>query len=196
MLEQIVVEHDASTGPRLKYFTRPADVGYWTRLWELAPGVSYEREQRGHLPHQLRDTFGRWVKRGARAGVCEHFEEGPASVLAETHRLLQTSGVAVISTPCFNSWRMRRATRVNGVDGPFERSFYQHAFTPEGLARLLTTIGFDVIRVRPYAVLDTFVRSRRCRIPRLLRRPLAYGLDYLPFVRQWGSACLWLARKR
>ncbi|HSC28244.1 MAG TPA: glycosyltransferase, partial [Vicinamibacterales bacterium] len=31
--EQIIVEHDAETGRRLKYYSRAADAGYWTGKW-------------------------------------------------------------------------------------------------------------------------------------------------------------------
>jgi hypothetical protein len=29
-----------------------------------------------------------------------------------------------------------------------------------------------------------------------MRNALALPLDYLPVVREWGSTCLWIARKR
>ena len=64
--ERLVVEHDELTGPRLKYYSRAADVAYWTDLWLTQRELSYARERRGHLPHQLRATFGVWVKPGAR----------------------------------------------------------------------------------------------------------------------------------
>ncbi|HEX7138562.1 MAG TPA: class I SAM-dependent methyltransferase [Vicinamibacterales bacterium] len=260
MREQIVVEHDEFTGPRLKYYSRAADVSYWTERWEAAQGASYERERRGHLPHQLRDTFARWVDRGARVleagcglghftvaaaalgfaaegldwseptigrlrqrfpsipwhvgdvralrfetgsfdaiyspGVCEHFEEGPVRVLTETHRVLRLGGIAVISTPCFNSWLLRRASTFIARQESSESGFYQYAFTPDGLARVLTTIGFDVVHIRPYGALDTFVQFGNWRVPRPLTLPLAYGMDYVPVVRNWGSTCLWVARRR
>jgi SAM-dependent methyltransferase len=222
--------------------------------------VSYARAQRGHLPHQLRGTFARWVDPGARVleagcglghftvaaaalgfvaegldwseptigrlcrsfpsiswhvgdvrnlpfearsfdavyspGVCEHFEEGPEPVLAETHRVLRSGGIAVISTPCFNTWLARRASAFSDLPESFESKFHEYAFTPEGLTRVLRHVGFDVVCVRPYAALDTLVRFGNWRIPRLLNLPLAYGLDYVPVVRNWGSTCLWVARRR
>jgi SAM-dependent methyltransferase len=259
--EHIVVEQDEVTGPRLKYYSRAADVAYWTDKWDAARSVSYERELRGHLPHQLRDTFARWATPGARVleagcglgyftvaasalgfaaegldwseptidrlrerfpaipwhvgdvralrfasgsfdavyspGVCEHFEDGPVSVLTETHRVLRRGGIAVISTPCFNSWIARRAPAFDDGSREFSDSaFYQYAFTPDGLARVLTTVGFDVISIRPYAVLDTLVQFGNWRVPRLLNLPLAYGMDYVPIIRNWGSTCLWVARRR
>ena len=64
--ECLVVEHDQATGRRLKYYSQSADVAYWTDLWRRRGEVSYARERRGHLPHQLRATFRRWVPPGAR----------------------------------------------------------------------------------------------------------------------------------
>ena len=66
MPEHIVVEHDGVTGTRLKRYLRAADVDYWTGRWHEARNVSYRRARRGHLPHQLRATFRRWVPAGAR----------------------------------------------------------------------------------------------------------------------------------
>ena len=159
--ERIVVDQNAVTGTRLKYYMQPADVDYWTDLWKQAGETSYVRASRGHLPHQLRQTFRRWAKRGGRTleagcglghftvaahalgyqaegldwsadtietmrqrfpsipwrvgdvrklefanasfdtvyspGVCEHFIEGPITVLSETHRILRRGGVAIVS---------------------------------------------------------------------------------------------------
>ena len=61
----MVVDYGADTGPRLKMFSRSADIDYWTERWETTRDVSYERERRGHLPHQLRTTWKRRVKPGA-----------------------------------------------------------------------------------------------------------------------------------
>jgi SAM-dependent methyltransferase len=254
-----MVEQNEVTGPRLKYYSRAADVNYWTEMWEASRHVSYDRAARGHLPHQLRDTFARRVEPGSRVleagcglghftvataalgfvaegldwseptidrlrrsfptipwhvgdvrdmpfesgafdavyspGVCEHFEEGPARVLAETHRVLRSGGVAVVSTPCFNTWLARRASSFDEPEECLESEFYQYAFTPDGLTRLLTEIGFEVEGVRPYATLDTLQRFGNWRVPRLLNLPLAYGMDYIPIVRNWGSTCLWVARR-
>jgi len=64
--EHLIVEQDETTGSRLKRYTRAADVDYWTELWQRSADASYERERRGHFPHQLRATFRRWVQPGAR----------------------------------------------------------------------------------------------------------------------------------
>lgn len=256
--ERIVVDEDALTGTRLKYFSASPDVDYWTRRWAHAGEVSYAREMRGHLPHQLRDTFRRWVSPGARTleagcglghftvathvlgyraegvdwsgeiigrlrqrfagipwhvgdvrrlefpdqtfdavyspGVCEHFEEGPSAILSETRRILRPGGVAIISTPCFNAWLQRRIVEHTSAAEP-DAPFFQYAFTPEGLGRLVATLGFDVLQVRPYATLDSFMRYGGWRVPVALQKPAAVALDYLPVLRQWGSTCIWVARK-
>lgn len=62
----LVLEQDEATGRRLKQYSRTADVAYWTELWSRCDEVSYGRALRGHLPHQLRATFSRWVPQGAR----------------------------------------------------------------------------------------------------------------------------------
>jgi SAM-dependent methyltransferase len=64
--ERAIVEHDAGTGLREKRYYRTPDVDYWTELWAQSGGVSYARERRGHLAHQLRATFLKWVRPGAR----------------------------------------------------------------------------------------------------------------------------------
>jgi SAM-dependent methyltransferase len=257
--ERMIVEQDPVTGVRLKYYSQAADVEYWTDLWKQSTDTSYSRESRGHLPHQLRQTFGRWAKpkgrtleagcglghftvaahaRGYRAegldwsadtvdklrrqfpsipwhvgdvrclefatgtfdtvyspGVCEHFTEGPWSILAETRRILRPGGVAVISTPCFNAWMQRRAeslTRGANIAGV---EFYQYAFTPDGMRTLLERLGFEVVQVRPYAALDTLIRYDGWRVPARLTNALSLAMDYVPVVRDWGSTCIWVARK-
>jgi SAM-dependent methyltransferase len=66
VLEHAIVEHDAGTGLRQKRYSRTADVDYWTALWAQFGDLSYARERRGHLAHQLRATFLKWVRPGAR----------------------------------------------------------------------------------------------------------------------------------
>jgi len=257
--ERIVLDHDAVTGARLKYYLQAADVEYWTDLWKQAGETSYVRASRGHLPHQLRQTFRRWAKRDGRTleagcglghftiaanalgyqaegldwsaetidtirqkfpsipwhvgdvrslefatesfdtvyspGVCEHFIEGPTTVLSETHRILRRGGVAIVSTPCFNAWQQRHVDRVTrGGRGP-DGEFYQYAFTPDGLTTVLRRIGFEVLQVRPYAALDTFIRDTGWRLPPRLAHVAAGLVDYVPVVRDWGSTCIWVARK-
>jgi SAM-dependent methyltransferase len=255
----VVVEDDAETGRRLKYYARTADAEYWTELWDqLATAQPYDRERRGHLPYQLRETFARWVEpnarvleagcglghftvaahaRGFRAegldwsektiarcrqlfpdipwhlgdvrrlefedgafdavyspGVCEHFEEGPTRILSETRRVLRTGGIAVVSTPCFNGWLQARSARFAAREQNGE--FYQYAFTPEGMSRLLELLGFDVLQLRPYGAIQTMATFAGWKVPRAASKLLAVALDYAPVVREWGYSCIWVARRR
>jgi SAM-dependent methyltransferase len=128
-------------------------------------------------------------------GVCEHFEEGPEAILIEMRRVLRSDGIAVVSTPCFNSWLQRHLER-QAFSGDPCGEFYQYAFTPDGLALLLGRIGFDVLQVKPYGALETFTRYAAWQIPAGWRRALGVAMDYLPVVREWGSTCIWVARKR
>jgi len=260
VLEHTIVEHDAGTGLRQKRYSRTADVDYWTELWAQSGEVSYEREQRGHLAHQLRATFLKWVRPGGRTleagcglarftvaarargyraegldwsaptierlrqrfpeitwhvgdirrlafaegtfdaiylpGVCEHFEEGPAAVLAEGRRVLRRDGIAIISTPCFNDWLQRHAAPPGQPAGTADCRFYEYAFTPSGLAAVLERLQFEVLQIHPYSVLNTFVRANGWRVPRSLSSALSFSMDHLPVVRRWGSSCIWVARKR
>jgi hypothetical protein len=128
-------------------------------------------------------------------GVCEHFEEGPTAILTETRRILRAGGIAVVSTPCFGEWLRRHVAGVT-TDADFAGfDFYQYAFTPEGMASLLGQLGFEVLQVRPYAVLDMFIRYGGWRVPAPVTNALALPLDYLPVLRNWGSTCIWVARK-
>jgi SAM-dependent methyltransferase len=128
-------------------------------------------------------------------GVCEHFEEGPEAILIEARRILRHGGIAVVSTPCFNAWLQRHAGDVTDGGGGNGGEFYQYAFTPDGMAGLLARIGFEVVQVQPYAVLDTFTRYAGWRIPGRLKHALAASMDSLPVVREWGSTCIWVGRK-
>jgi SAM-dependent methyltransferase len=235
-------------------------VGYWTERWQSARAVTYTREERGHLPHQLRTTWRRRVAPGARVleagcglghftvaahalgyraegldwseptirrlqqrfpsipwhvgdvrhlpfddgtfdsvyspGVCEHFEDGPRAVLAETHRVLRGGGIAVVSTPCFNAWLQRRIPAFVSPGVPCGAAFHEYAFSPQGLARLLETLGFALLQIRPYGTLDTLVRYGGWRVPGWSKDAIALLIDYLPAVRDWGSTCLWIVQKR
>jgi hypothetical protein len=77
-----------------------------------------------------------------------------------------------------------------------ESAFHEYAFTPSGMTAVLETIGFDVLQVRPYAALDTLERFGGWRVPAPLNTALSFGMDYMPVVRNWGSTCIWVARKR
>jgi SAM-dependent methyltransferase len=257
--EGTILDYGADTGARLKRYSQAADVEYWTERWKQADDLSYARERRGHLPHQLRATWRRWVEprsrileagcglghftvaadalgyqaegldwsehtiRGLRTrfptitwhvgdarqlpfpddtfdaiyspGVCEHFEEGPQQVLAETHRVLKPAGIAVISAPCFNAWMQRRATEIVDAAVPPGARFHEYAFTTDGMAAVLQRLGFEVLQIRPYAAIDTVTRYGGWSVPPPLRKPVAFSLDCLPVARELGSTCIWVARK-
>jgi hypothetical protein len=61
---------------------------------------------------------------------------------------------------------------------------------------LLEQLAFEVVQVRPYAALQTLLRYGGWRVPGPTKGLLALTLDYLPVVRNWGSSCVWVARKR
>jgi SAM-dependent methyltransferase len=254
---EIILDDDEITGARLKYFSRAADVNYWTELWRNSDNWSYERQLNGHLPRQLRGAFRKWVAPGSRIleagcgiahftvaaralgyraegldwsrdtierlrtkfpdipwhigdvraldfddgtfdavyspGVCEHFEEGPEQILAETKRILRPGGTAFVTTPCFNRWMQARPHRFTATRKP-AGEFYQYAFSPEGLSTVLRKVGFEILRVRPYDVVDTLTGFAGWPIPRRLVRPLAL-LDDTPVLRNWGRCCVWVARR-
>lgn len=63
-----IVYQPNAYGGRLAYFGESATAEYWDSLWDELAGRenTYARSERGHLPHQLRRTFLKWVKPGAR----------------------------------------------------------------------------------------------------------------------------------
>lgn len=257
----IHIEDDPETGRRLKYYRRAADERYWTELWKRQGVPTYRRELEGHLPHQLRSTFARWVEaparvleagcglaqftvalraRGYRAegldwsretvdrlrerfpavpwhvgdvrklefddgsfdavyspGVCEHFEEGPVQILEETRRVLRPGGTAVISTPCFNRWLQARPDLFAGCAEPpgGAGEFYQYAFSPDGMSRLLERLRFTVLDVRPYGSLTTLMRFAGWRVPGPMTTPLAVLMNHAPVLRNWGASCVWVVRR-
>ncbi|MER6947336.1 methyltransferase domain-containing protein [Nonomuraea sp. NPDC000554] len=252
----ITLDDNQQAGRCLKYYSRAADETYWTDLWK-ASEWSYERQLKGHLLHELRATFRKWVKPGERVleagcgrahftvaadalgyraegldwsqetisrlrglfpdipwhvgdvrkldfadgvfdavyspGVCEHFEEGPAQILAETRRILRPGGIAIISTPCMNSWLQARARRFVAARKP-EGDFYQYAFSPKGMRVLLEKLGFEVPQVRPYNTVNTLINFAGWKVPQWAIKPLLL-MDYAPVLRQWGSSCVWVARR-
>ena len=256
---EIVVQNDLETGKRMKYYSRAADVEYWTEMWtKLAPDQPYDRQLRGHLPHQLRSTFSKWVKPKARVleagcglahftvaahalgyraegldwsektieqlrarfpdipwhvgdvrklefndatfdsgyspGVCEHFEEGPTQILAETRRILRPGGIAVISTPFFNPWLQARSAKFSARGKP-TGEFYQYAFSAEGMSGLLERLGFEVVQLHPYGSLSTMLEFAGWKIPQPFVMPLEYAMEYAPVTRWWGYCCIWVARR-
>jgi SAM-dependent methyltransferase len=128
-------------------------------------------------------------------GVVEHFEEGPRQILQETWRVLRPGGFAIISTPCFGRWAQHHLERIMSSGDP-QGDFYQYAFSRDGMKGVLVDLGFEVVQMRSYGVLDTLMRYGGWRIPRPLVSPIALALDHTPGIQAWGSTCIWMARKR
>jgi SAM-dependent methyltransferase len=130
-------------------------------------------------------------------GVCEHFVEGPEAVLAETRRVLGPGGVALITTPCFNSLR-RRLARRDRFHGPPGEAFYQYAFSLEDMSDRLRRLGFEVVHTSTWntmlAVSGHFPWLER--LPRPALAALYRSVDHLPVTRGWGHMGLWVARRR
>ena len=88
-------------------------------------------------------------------GVVEHFEEGPASALAELHRLLRDGGMLLISVPVQNLFRrlltnplkdLYRMLRMRrGVTFLFE----EYRYTRKDFESCLKAAGFEIIEVVP-----------------------------------------------
>jgi hypothetical protein len=100
-----------------------------------------------------------------------------------------------VSTPCFNEWLQRWAPTFAADEPVDETTFYEYAFSPSGMAAVLEGLGFRVLQIRPYAALDTLQSYGGWRVPRHLKDALAFGLDYVPVIRNWGSTCIWVAQK-
>lgn len=127
--------------------------------------VSYAKKQHLRVFH---DTCVSWEKRGGHAKqydvitaleVVEH-EKNPLTMLRAMFRMLRPGGMAVLTTPNFNTV-FRTLMEKNWIG-------YQHRehlwfFTPETMTRLLKQAGFSDIRVhpdfyRPYSVSFMFER--------------------------------------
>lgn len=124
-------------------------------------------------------------------GVCEHFEDGPDTVLRDTLRVLRPGGLAFVSTPHLNALRRRRWS---GPRTAPSGDFYQYLFSKAGMTSTLERLGFALIDVRPYGTWATLSKEW----PILTRLPmgrLAAILDFLPGLRELGSSCIWTAQK-
>ena len=78
-------------------------------------------------------------------GVAEHFQEGPARVLAEGFRVLRPGGVAVVEVPAFGP--VRRAKAKLGLYRRYRHTqqtddFYPYGFSVVDLRRELEAAGF------------------------------------------------------
>lgn len=130
-------------------------------------------------------------------GVCEHFEEGPEDVLRETYRILKPGGVALVSTPAFNDFR-RALARVGYFRGGRRGNFYQYAFSVPEMNRILEELGFEVLEARFHGTIQTLREHTPLlgKVPLgVATKPVSVALDVLPITRNWGHACVWVARK-
>ncbi len=83
-------------------------------------------------------------------GVVEHVRDGPEPFLRESHRVLTDDGVLLVSVPHFNLLRRWKA-RLGLYGGvPGDRTFYQYAFAPAEMTRILRACGFRVECVYGY----------------------------------------------
>ena len=80
--------------------------------------------------------------------VLEHLWE-PRKVLAKCYRLLKPGGILVFNSPCIDSWLARPSIRhYPGLQLPWH--LYHH--TPQSASLLLEAVGFEIVRMKPYAV--------------------------------------------
>jgi len=130
-------------------------------------------------------------------GVCEHFEEGPDSVLKEAVRVLKPGGHLFVSAPCFNALR-RYMVSLGRFKGDAVGEFYQYAFTQREISARLHNLGVQLLHVRLYGTMKTlndhagfksgFLRGRTANIA-------SASLDLLPITNRWGHCGLWIGEK-
>ncbi len=84
-------------------------------------------------------------------GVVEHFPDGPAAVLREFARILAAGGSLMVSVPYVSPLRRLKATAGwYRVKPSTAHVFYQYAFRPEEMDRLLGEAGLAVEAHIPY----------------------------------------------
>ena len=78
-------------------------------------------------------------------GVVEHRQAGPEPFLREAYRVLTDDGALLLSVPHLHSLRRYKASWGLYQGRTEDRSFYQYAFTPEEMGKILASEGFKVI---------------------------------------------------
>jgi SAM-dependent methyltransferase len=87
-------------------------------------------------------------------GVIEHFEEGPAQILAEMYRTLAPGGVLLLTVPWVNGYRRLAKPFIEREQQKLRQTqaeFYQYAYTRQELQTFLETAGFQVDTFYPYS---------------------------------------------
>lgn len=112
----------------------------------------------------------------------------PRSVLAAALRLLKPGGVLYFHTPRWCAIdnaglglaRLSRG-RLSHITQRRIGPAHMRLYSRSNLARLVTSVGFEVIDLRPKAAysLRTEAYLRSLNVPRAARRPVARGLDLL-----------------
>lgn len=92
-------------------------------------------------------------------GVVEHFEEGPNGPLKDLHRILKPGGVAIISTPCFNTlrkykYKLKRVKNSKYAVWPVHGDFYEYRFTREELLKEIKDAGLEIVEYAPISHID------------------------------------------
>lgn len=118
-------------------------------------------------------------------GVVEHREQGPEPFLAEAHRVLENSGIMLLTVPHFNALRRFKAAigRYNKQPGDIE--FYQYALHPREMTALLEKSGFEVMETWGY---DS-AKGIKDEIPRA--KWIIQSEKLGPYIRQILSGSRW-----
>jgi len=80
-------------------------------------------------------------------GVIEHYQSGPADVLAEFARVLRPGGVLLVTVPLDGPRQRQAIETIAGGKG--RDAFYEYYFSAEELSQYLTATGFLDVETRP-----------------------------------------------
>jgi SAM-dependent methyltransferase len=103
------------------------------------------------------DVPGNWYGAILAFGLIEHFERGPAEVLAEFRRTLKKGGICVVTVPSMNLVRQERRRKAEG--DPWYRcrrggEHYEYWFRPEEIELECAAAGFEIVDSRPISHMD------------------------------------------